>query len=118
MSEPNDADVSYSEAADILSETVTFEGTTDFRGTEIPLVVEEPEIGELEAIEAEMDEDSEEIDVAKELIDQYLVKPEVDPSGLGITAGLGLFAGMQELWRQSDEFEKVREQLELDPGNR
>lgn len=109
-----DTETSFSDAAAALTERATFDGTVELGGQKLPIRVREPELGELEAIEADLPEDAEDVDVAREMIDEYLVRPDINPGELGITRALALFTGMRNTWQQSEAFEEARAELELD----
>jgi hypothetical protein len=112
-----DTEVSFEEAADLLTERATFDGVASLNGEKLPIRVREPELGELEEIEAGLPEDAEAVDVAREMIDEYLMQPEIDTSSLGITRALALFTAMQQTWQQADAFEEAQQLMELDEGN-
>ena len=112
-----DADIGFDEAADLLTDRATFDGTAEIDGQTIPIRVREPTLGELEEIEAELPDDAEEVDAAREMVDEYLLKPDIDATDLGITRAMALFLGMRRTWQQTDTFDDVREELELDEGN-
>jgi hypothetical protein len=112
-----DTEMGFDEAADLLSERATFDGTATLEGRQLPIRVREPELGELEEIEANLPDDAEEIDAAREMIDEYLIQPDIEPATLGITRALAIFAGMQQTWQQTEAFTDARDALELDEGN-
>jgi hypothetical protein len=109
--------VSFEEGAAILSERATFEGNVQIGGKTIPIEVDEPTLEELEEIEAGLPEDAEEVDVAREMVDRYLVRPDIEAKTLGITRALALFAGLQQTWQQADAFEAAKAEMELPEGN-
>jgi len=113
-----DTDVGFGEAADLLTEQATFDGVVELEGQKLPIRVREPQLGELEELEAELPDDAEDVDVAREMVDEFLIRPEIDPSTLGVTRAMSLFIGMRSTWQQADAFEEAREALELDQGNR
>lgn len=114
----SDTELGFSEAADILTESATFDGVADVGDVRIPIRVREPDLGEIEALEADLPDDAEDVDVAREMVDDFLVKPDLDPSDLGITRAMALFTAMRETWQQTEAFESAREDLPLDEGNR
>jgi len=107
MSDDHNADteVGFAEAADLLSERATFDGTVSLEGRQLPIRVREPKLGELEEIEAGLPNDAEEVDVAREMLNEYLLRPEIAAEDLGITRALALFAGMRQTWQQAEAFE-------------
>lgn len=112
-----DTEIGFGEAADLLTEQATFDGVAELEGQKLPIRVREPELGELEELEAELPEDAEEVDVAREMVDEFLIKPEIDPSALGVSRAMSLFLGMRSTWQQADAFEEARAELEIDQGN-
>lgn len=113
-----DTDIGFSEAADLLTEQATFDGTAELEGQQLPIRVREPQLGELEELEADLPEDAEEVDVAREMVDEFLIKPEIDANDLGVTRAMSLFLGMRSTWQQADAFEEARDDLPVDQGNR
>jgi hypothetical protein len=113
-----DTDIGFGEAADLLTEQATFDGTAELEGQQLPIRVREPELGELEELEAELPDDAEDVDVAREMVDEFLIRPEIDPSTLGVTRAMSLFVGMRSTWQQADAFEAAREELPVEQGNR
>ena len=122
MSDTPDSDsddvLNFDDAADVLTERAQFDGTATVGGQTVPIRVREPTLGELEEIENGLPDDAEEVDVARAIIDDYLVKPEgIAGNDLGITRAMALFSGMVQAWQQTDEFEGAVEELGLDEGN-
>jgi len=113
-----DTDVGFGEAADLLTEQATFDGVAELEGQKLPIRVREPQLGELEELEAELPDDAEDVDVAREMVDEFLIRPEIDPSTLGVTRAMSLFIGMRSTWEQADAFEDARAALEVEQGNR
>jgi hypothetical protein len=113
-----DTDVGFGEAADLLTEQATFDGVAELEGQKLPIRVREPQLGELEELEAELPDDAEDVDVAREMVDEFLIRPEIDPSTLGVTRAMSLFLGMRSTWQQADAFEDARAALEVEQGNR
>lgn len=107
-------DTDFDDAAAALTERATFDGTVSLNGTTYPIRVQEPRLGELEAIEQDLPEDAEEVDAAREMVDRYLEKPDIDASNLGVTRAMTLFIGMRETWQQADAFEDAVEEMPLD----
>jgi|APHM01.1.fsa_nt_gi hypothetical protein len=118
MSEHNaDTDIGFAEGADLLTDDATFDGVVEVNGQRLPIRVREPKLGELEELEAGLPDDAEDVDVAREMVDEFLVKPDIDPSTLGVTRAMSLFLGMRETWEQAEAFERAREELQIE-GNR
>jgi len=117
MSEDTPEAVSFEEGAALLTDRATFEGAVQIDGKTIPIEVDEPTLEELEEIEAGLPEDAEEVDVAREMVDRYLVRPDIEAKTLGITRALALFAGLQQTWQQADAFEQAKAEMDLPEGN-
>lgn len=117
MSDDTPEAVSFEEGAALLTDRATFEGTVQIDGATIPIEVDEPTLGELEEIEAGLPDDAEEVDVAREMIDKYLERPDIEATTLGITRALALFAGLQQTWQQADAFQDAKAEMELPEGN-
>jgi hypothetical protein len=113
-----DTNIGFGEAADLLTERATFDGTAELEGQQLPIRVREPQLGELEKLEADLPDDAEDVDVAREMVDEYLVKPDIDASTLGVSRAMCLFLGMRSTWQQADAFEEARDELPVDQGNR
>jgi len=107
-------DPDFADAAAALTERATFDGTVSLDGTRYPIRVQEPQLGELEAIEAELPDDAEEVDAAREMVDRYLLEPDIDASNLGLTRAMALFGAMRETWEQADAFQDAVEAMPLD----
>jgi hypothetical protein len=117
MSEDTPEAVSFEKGAALLTDRATFEGTVQIDGATIPIEVDEPTLEELEEIEAGLPEDAEEVDVAREMVDRYLRRPEIEAKTLGVTRALAVFAGLQQTWKQADAFEQAKAEMELPEGN-
>lgn len=111
----------FDETAAVLTDRATFDGVVELNGQQLPIRVREPQLGELDAIEEDLPDDAEEVDAAREMIDRYLERPEIDAVDLGITRAMALFVGMRETWQQADAFEAATDEMPLDNegnGNR
>ena len=108
----SDKDLEASAAA--LRETEELDGTW---GDGYLLVVEEPTLGELEDLEDDLDEDADEEDLIQEMVDRYLLEPEVEPSEVAVSKLRPLFEGMQEAFQGADAFEDAESEMPLDEGN-
>jgi len=120
MSEDTPEAVSFEEGAALLTDRATFEGTVQIDGATIPIEVDEPTLEELEEIEAGLPEDAEEVDVAREMVDRYLVRPDIEPETLGITRALAVFAGLPQTWQQAllELAERAETYLEYEQNQR
>jgi len=113
-----DTEIGFGEAADLLTEQATFDGIAELDGRRLPIRVREPRLGELEELEAELPDDAEDVDVAREMADEFLIKPDIDASELGVSRAMSLFLGMRSTWQQADAINDAREALEVEQGNR
>lgn len=107
-----------SDAHDILTSRETFETDVDLGADTVTIEVKEPTLGELDAIEAEMPDDAEEIDLARRMVDEYLVEPDLAGDELGLTKALAVYSAMQTAFQSSDAIENAREAMPLEEGNR
>jgi len=108
------SDKDYTASAAALRETEELDGTW---GDDYPLVVEEPTLGELESLEENLGEDAGEEAVIREMVNRYLLEPEVDASEVAVSKLRPLFEGMQEAFRGADAFEDAEAEMPLDEGN-
>jgi hypothetical protein len=107
----------YSATADALTGRSTLETTVKLDGDSLPVEMREPDLGELDAIEEDLPEDAEDIDVAREMIDRLLLKPEVNAEDIPMSRALALMAEMQSAIQSSDAVQRAQEQMPLDEGN-
>ena len=113
----HDHDHDFEDAARALETRETLEGTFSIKGETYPLVVEEPTLGELEDLEDDLDEDADEEAVIREMVENYLVDPEVNANAVGVSKLRPLFEGMQEAFQDGDAFEAAEAEMPLDEGN-
>jgi hypothetical protein len=105
--------------ADVLTSTETLEHEGTIGGQTITLVVQEPTMGELNAINEDLPEGAQEADLAYEMVDQFLEEPDVHPDDMGLTKMLAVFSEMQSAFQQSDTIQDAKAAMELDDeGNR
>lgn len=109
-------DNTLDDAAAALTDKTTLSGVWHLNGESYPLEVEEATLGELEALETELGEEADEVDMIRRMIDEYLVKPEVDADNIGTTKLHPLFEGVQRCWMQEDAFETAEEAMPVE-GN-
>lgn len=108
----------YSATADALTGRSTLETTVHLEGDSLPIEMREPDLGELNEIEEDLPDDAEDIDVAREMVDRLLLKPEVEPEDIPMSRALALMAEMQAAIQESDAVQRAQEQMPLDEGNR
>lgn len=105
--------------ADILTTPDTLEHECEIGGQSITLVVREPTMGELNAIDEDLSEGAQEADLAYEMVKAFLEEPAVDPDDLGLTKMLAVYSAMQSAFQQSDTIQDAKAAMELDDeGNR
>lgn len=114
---PTDPDADFDEAARALESRDELEGTFELGGEEYPLRVTEPTLDELEEIEEEVGDGADETDVIREIADQYLLEPDVNVGGIGVSKLYALFEGMNDTWLGSDGFDAAAAEMPLDQGN-
>jgi hypothetical protein len=110
----------YSATADALTGRSELETTLTISGDSLPIKMREPDLGELDAIEEDLPDDAEDIDVAREMIDRLLLEPDISPSDIPMGHALALMAEMQNTIQNSDAVKRAQEQMPLDQnqGNR
>lgn len=101
----------YDAAAQVLTSQETFEGEADISGELVPIEVREPTIGELNDLQDELPEDAKDVDAARAMIDDFLVRPAINGEDVGMTKALALFAEMQSTLQQSDAVANAKEQM-------
>jgi len=104
----------FDDAARALETRDTLRGTFEIGGEEYPLEVQEPTLGELDELEADLGEEAGEEELIRELIDRYLVRPEVDADDTGISKLRPLFEGMQAAFQGGDVFDDAEAAMPLD----
>jgi hypothetical protein len=111
------SDTNFDDAARVLESRDSLTGSFELNGDEYPLKVQEPTLGELEAIEDGLGDNADETDAIKEIADEYLLAPEVDVREIGVSKLFALFDGMRETWQQSDAFDEAEAEMPLESGN-
>lgn len=107
----------YDATADALTADSALDGEVELDGDTFPISVDEPTLGELEAIENELGEEAEEIDFARRMIDEYLLEPDIPADDIPMTRALALYQAMQSAYMQSDTIQDAREKMTLNQGN-
>ena len=113
----NEQRTDYEDARRALETREKLEDTFEVNGQEYPLEVQEPTLGELEDLEDDLGEDADEEELIQEMIDRYLLMPEVDPAEMGVSKLRPLFEGMQAAFQGGDTFEAAEAEMPLDEGN-
>ena len=121
MSDSDSADgkqrTDYEDAQRALETREKLENTFQLNGQEYPLKVQEPTLGELDDIEAGLGDDADEETVIREVIDRYLLEPEIDPDAMGVSKLRPLFEGMQEAFQNGEAISNAEAEMPLDEGN-
>jgi hypothetical protein len=110
--------MNFDDAADALKSQDTLTGTFEIGNTEYPLEVQEPTLGELEAIDDGLSDSADEIEAIRHMVDDFLLKPAVDPDAVGVGKLQALFLGMRETWEMSDAFSNAREEMPIEGKRR
>lgn len=87
-------------------------------GDSFPIEVQDITQDELEALEDRAAEDPEaEAEVIRRAIDEYLIRPDVDPSQVPMSKRQTLWFAMQMAWSGIEDIQAAMDELEI-PGNR
>lgn len=108
---------SFEDAARALESRETLRGTFEVGEETYPLEIQEPTLGELDELEAELDPEAGEEELIRELTDRYLVRPEIDSAETGISKLRPLFEGMQDAFQGGDVFDDAEDAMPLNEGN-
>jgi len=102
---------------EFLTSSTTAEGVVEHDGTQYPITVEVPSIGEIQRIEDAASQGQEaEFDALRGAIDDYLVAPDLDAYDVAVDRVEPLFEGMLRAWTGSDEIDMAM--TEVETGNR
>lgn len=110
------SDHSYDDAARALETRDVLAGTFEVGGEEYPLETREPTLGEIEQMEADL-EDTDELEQIRAFVDEYLEAPSVDPDKLGLSKLRALFGGMRAAWNDMETIEEAEAAMPVDSGN-
>lgn len=108
------------DAADALTSTDDLvESTFTLGGTEYPMTIRDTTEAELEALEeVEDDEDMDELEAKRHVIDKYLVKPDVDAADIRNPRKVNaLFMAMVATWSGASDLKAAFDGMPLDQGN-
>ena len=117
MSDKNFTDADWEQAEQVANQRETYIGVWSWNGTQLPLETNAPSVGELEDIEARLNDAGQEEEVMEEIVGEYLVRPEKNPKEMDAPKLGALFAGMQVAWSDAVDTSEVEEKLPLE-GNR
>jgi len=107
----------FDDAARALETRDVLRGEFELNGESYPLETLEPTLGEIEELEAELGDDSDELEQIREFVDNYLEAPAVAPDDLGLSKLRALFEGMREAWNNMDRIEDAEEAMPVEQGN-
>lgn len=107
----------FDETARALTSRDELDGACEINGEAFPIRLREPTIGELEGVENEIGPDGDETDAIREMVDRYLVAPEVAADDIGVSKLFALFGAMRETWQQGDVFDDAEEAMPVEQGN-
>jgi len=108
----------FTDAARALETRDVLRGEFELNGETYPLETLEPTLGEIEELEAELGDDSDELEQIREFVDSYLEAPDIDPDDLGLSKLRSLFEGMREAWNNMEQIEDAEEAMPVESGNR
>jgi len=110
------SDSAWQEAQTVAEQRETYIGEWNWNGKTLPLKTEAPSIGELEDIEGRLEDAGQEEEVMQEIVDSYLVKPEVDATDIDSPKLGALFAGLQVAWSDAVDTSEIEDRMPLE-GN-
>jgi hypothetical protein len=108
----------FDDAARALETRDVLRGEFELNGESYPLETLEPTLGEIEELEAELGDETDELEQIREFVDSYLEAPAVNPDDLGLSKLRALFEGMREAWNNMDTIEDAEEAMPVESGNR
>lgn len=107
--------LSGDEAAAFLTSTEHVSGTVDVAGREIELTVREVDLAEVREIDQAMQAGER---TEQDIINEYLVEPDVNVDNLGIAKRHDLYVGINRVWMGGDVYDAAEAAMELpDEGN-
>lgn len=111
-------DKDFDAAARALETRDRLEGSFDLDGVSYDLELQEPTLGELEEIEEDLAAGDDEVEAIRQIVDEFLIQPEIDPDDIGVGKLQKLFIGMKETWLEMGDFEEAREQMPVEGNGR
>jgi hypothetical protein len=106
----------FADSRRALESRDTLTGTVEIDGREFPIEVIEPTLDELEEIDEEIGENADESEAVRMMIDEYLERPAVTPSEMGVSKLFAVFEAMRECWQGGETFADAREQMPVESG--
>jgi hypothetical protein len=101
-------------AADVLTGTTTLSGTVTVDGQTVEYEMQEPSFADLETVEADLEDNADELVLARAYIDAFLESPDVDAGEIGVGRALALFKSMQETIVSSSGIADAIDEMPLD----
>jgi hypothetical protein len=95
----------------------TLTGTFEIDGREYPIELVEPTLDELEEIDEQIGENSDESEAIRMMIDRYLERPAVNADEIGISKLFAVFEGMRSTWQGNGQFDDARGEMPVETGN-
>jgi hypothetical protein len=92
-------------------------GSFEIAGDTYPIELREPTLGELEDIDSRLSSGADESEAIREIVDEFLIAPEIDPDTIGVGKLRSLFVGMRETWMESDDIDAATAEMPLEEGN-
>jgi hypothetical protein len=92
-------------------------GSFEIGGDSYPIELREPTLGELEDIDKGLSQNSDEAEAIREIVDEFLIAPDIDPDAIGVGKMRALFVGMRETWASSGEIDAATAEMPLEEGN-
>jgi len=111
------SDEKWQQAQQIAESREEYVGDWTWNGQTLPLKTNAPSVGELEDIEERLEDAGQEEEVMRELVGDYLVKPEIDANTVDAPKLGALFAGMQMTWSDAIDTSELEESMPVE-GNR
>jgi len=108
----------FDDAARALETRDVLRGEFELNGETYPLETLEPTLGEIEELEADLGDESDELEQIRMFVETYLEAPDIDPDDLGLSKLRALFEGMREAWASMDQIEDAEEAMPVESGNR
>jgi hypothetical protein len=107
----------FADSRRALESRDTLTGTFEVDGREYPLEVVEPTLDELEEIDEEIGQNSDEVEAVRMMAEKYLERPAVNVDEVGVSKLFAVFEGMRECWQGGEQFADAREQMPVEQGN-
>jgi len=100
--------------ADVLTSSRTLTGELSVGDETIGIEMTEPSFDDLERVEADLSGDADDVELAREYINEFLTRPAVEAQHIPVGKALRLFARMQELIAESSDIDAALEGMPLD----